>query len=172
MKGLFITLEDLPVPPMLLRAIGYPEEKSTARFVGLCWVPWGDESYYLDGRLEGTGNPWAYLEYFNHQRVAMVTQNYNLGSSEKEPEYIFIIDRYQWQANIARQDMARQFLRDQWGDPIVLEEKPVKVSREDLQKIVESFREVSPPSKEQIQAIHVEQSELIKELKFWIKENL
>ncbi len=70
---------DLPVPPMLLRAVGYPEEKSQARFVGLCWVPWGDESYYLDGHLEGTGDPWAYLEYFNDKRVLAETQHYNLG---------------------------------------------------------------------------------------------
>jgi len=172
MKGLFITLEDLPVPPMLLRAVGYPEEKSTARFVGLCWIPWGDESYYLDGRLEGTGNPWAYLEYFNHRRVATVTQNYNLGSSENDPEYIFIIDRYLWQANIAKQDVARQFLRDQWDDPGVSEEKPVEITKEDLQKIVESFRNMPPPSAEQIRAAHVEQSELLRELKYWIEQNL
>jgi hypothetical protein len=164
---------DIPVPPMLLWAVGYPEER-TARFVGLCWIPWGDESYYLDGRLEGTGNPWAYLEYFNHRHVARATQQYNLGSSEFEATHIFVIDREPdpIQAYIGKQDEVREFLAAQWGDPVVAEENPVEISSEDLQNIVELFREMPPPSEEQIRAAHLEQSEQFKELKYWIEQNL
>jgi hypothetical protein len=50
---------NVPVPPMLTKAIGYRGE---ARFVSFQWTPYGDETDYSDGRVQATGNWQAFLE--------------------------------------------------------------------------------------------------------------
>jgi hypothetical protein len=49
----YLTTLNVPVPPMLARAIGY---RGDARFVSFQWTPYGDEADYSDGRGSGTGN--------------------------------------------------------------------------------------------------------------------
>jgi hypothetical protein len=48
----YLTTPNVPVPPMLARAIGYTGE---ARFVSFQWTPAGDETDYSDGRVSATG---------------------------------------------------------------------------------------------------------------------
>jgi hypothetical protein len=50
---------EIPVPPMLSKAIGYTGE---VRYVSFQWTPYGDEAEYSDGRLSGTGNWQAFLD--------------------------------------------------------------------------------------------------------------
>jgi hypothetical protein len=53
-----LTPIQVPVPPMLAKAIGY---KGEARFVSFQWTPNGDEAEYSDGRRSATGNWQAFL---------------------------------------------------------------------------------------------------------------
>jgi hypothetical protein len=66
---------NIPVPPMLAKAIGY---KGEARFVSLQWTPYGDEADYSDGRLSGTGNWQAFLAYIQHPAVSPFLKEYAL----------------------------------------------------------------------------------------------
>jgi hypothetical protein len=57
---------DVPLPPQLAETFGYPGQ---ARYVAFHWTPSGDEVYYDDGRLGGTGASWAFLTYKRHPAV-------------------------------------------------------------------------------------------------------
>jgi hypothetical protein len=54
-----ITPLNVPVPPMLAKAMGYNGE---AWFVSFHWTSYGDEADYSDGRLSATGNWQAFLD--------------------------------------------------------------------------------------------------------------
>jgi hypothetical protein len=63
-----LTPLNIPVPPMLPKALGYMGE---ARYVSFQWTPYGDEADYSDGRLSGTGNWQAFLAYIRHPVVSL-----------------------------------------------------------------------------------------------------
>ena len=50
-----LTPLNIPVPPVLAKALGY---KGEARYVSFQWTPYGDEADYSDGRLSGTATGW------------------------------------------------------------------------------------------------------------------
>src|SRR5918992_4420085 len=62
-----LTSLNIPVPPMLAKAIGY---KGKARFVSFQWTPYGDETDYSDGRVQATGNWQAFLAFIHHPAVS------------------------------------------------------------------------------------------------------
>jgi hypothetical protein len=106
-----ITPLDIPVPPMLAKAMGY---KGDARFVSFQWTPYGDEADYSDGRLSGTGNWQAFLAYIQHPAVSPILQEYDLGSSDSEARHALILDRNKHKIMIAPVKEARKFLEAQW----------------------------------------------------------
>src|SRR5687768_817452 len=106
-----ITPLNIPVPPMLAKAMGY---KGDARFVSFQWTPYGDEADYSDGRLSGTGNWQAFLAYIQHPVVSPFLQEYDLGSSDSEARHALILDRNKHQIMIASVKEARKFLEAQW----------------------------------------------------------
>ncbi len=83
------TVLNVPVPPMLAKAIGY---KGKARYVSFQWTPYGDEVEYSDGRLTATGNWQAFLAYIQHPAVYPSLQDYDLGSSESEAKHALLLD--------------------------------------------------------------------------------
>jgi hypothetical protein len=85
-----LTPLNIPVPPMLPKALGYMGE---ARYVSFQWTPYGDEADYSDGRLSGTGNWMAFLAYIQHPAISPILKEYDLGSSDSEARYALILDR-------------------------------------------------------------------------------
>src|SRR5918992_3269646 len=73
---------NVPVPPMLAKAIGY---KGKARFVSFHWTPSGDEAYYSDGRISATGNWQAYLAYIRHPAVSPLLKRFTGRFGSKMP---------------------------------------------------------------------------------------
>lgn len=101
---------EVPVPPNLAEAFGY---RGGARYVGFHWEPAGDELVYDDGRLSGTGDPWAFLAFRRHPAVEPHLEAFNLGYSDLEAEHCLILDRAEEQAAVAPIAAARAFLQAQ-----------------------------------------------------------
>jgi hypothetical protein len=101
---------NVPVPPMLSKAMGYTGE---ARFVSFQWTLYGDESDYSDGRLSGTGNWQTFLAYIQHPAVSPYLEEYDLGSSDSEARHALILDRDKLEMMIAPVKEARMFLSEQ-----------------------------------------------------------
>ena len=105
----------IPVPPNLAGLCGYP---GTARFVGLCWEPCGDECEFDDGQCSGTGSWGPYLAYTQHRAVAPALEPFNLGSSDAKPKHLLVIDGKERKAFAADVRTGRDFLRRQQHPPL------------------------------------------------------
>jgi hypothetical protein len=103
-----LTPLNVPVPPMLAKAIGYRGE---AWFVSFQWTPYGDEADYSDGRGSGTGNWQAFLAFIHHPAVSPQLKGYDLGSSDSEAKHALILDQEQHVLYIAPAREAEIFLR-------------------------------------------------------------
>jgi hypothetical protein len=102
---------EIPVPPMLSKAISYTGE---ARYVSFQWTPYGDEADYSDGRLSGTGNWQGFIAYIQHPVVSPFLKEYDLGSSDNKASHALILDRNKLEVMIAPVKEARVFLSEQW----------------------------------------------------------
>lgn len=91
-KELMAGLRELPmpVPPGLERALGY--ERSGSRFLEVWWTCYGDESTWSDGVVTSSGNPWGYLAYVRHKRVAPHLVGLALGSSDEDARDHLLLD--------------------------------------------------------------------------------
>jgi hypothetical protein len=101
---------EAPVPPALAEAFGY---RGKARFVAVYWSPLGDELYYDDGRLAGTGNAHPFLTYRRHPVVKPHLETYHLGSSEEEGTHVLVLDREKVAVRVGQRAEALSFVRGQ-----------------------------------------------------------
>jgi hypothetical protein len=101
---------EVPVPPRLAELIGY---RGKARWVAFYWTACGDESFYNDGQVSGTGHSWPYLEFLRHPAVAPSLTPFNLGSSDFEATECLILDRDERVLHVAAVRSARGFLHRQ-----------------------------------------------------------
>ena len=124
---------DVPVPPMLERAVGYGGQ---ARFVALYWGA-GDEAYFNDGRSSGTGHPHGYLAFVRHPAVALPLAGHDLGSSDGEAAEWLVVDRRSRRAFVAPVAEARRFLRDQWNESPV---GPAVLTQEEFAAVFNQLR--------------------------------
>lgn len=129
----------IPVPPapILEQAVGYRNVRD-ARFLALWWEPCGDEFMVSDGFETFTGNWRGYQAYVLHKAVISQLKAYNLGSSDDTAEYRLVIDLRDRKAFIAPCKEADTLLTSQWQLGTV-QEKPVLLSSEDLEKLIERF---------------------------------
>jgi hypothetical protein len=105
---------NVPVPPGLDAAIGYRGE---ARWVIFHWERCGDESFYNDGRIAGTGFPWPYLAFIRHPAVAPEIAPFAFGSSDSEAKECLLLDRGEQVLYAVPVWPARQFLVQQHPPP-------------------------------------------------------
>jgi hypothetical protein len=166
LKGL--TLLDIPVPPILAKAIGY---NGDARYVAFQWTPYGDEAEYSDGRRSATGNWQAFLAYIQHPAVSPVLREYDLGSSESEAKHALILDREKSEVLIAPVKEAQTFLTEQWPP-----EPPLRMSQQEyLATISESLKHIKRPDDRDIEEIQrriEEQYALIEDMQQWLDKYL
>jgi hypothetical protein len=107
-----LTPLNVPVPPMLAKAIGYTGE---ARFVSFQWTPYGDKgdkTDYSDGRGSGTGNWQAFLAFIHHPTVSPQLKGYDLGSSDSEAKHALILDQAQQALFVAPVKEVQKFLAE------------------------------------------------------------
>jgi hypothetical protein len=156
---------DVPVPPMLERAVGFPGD---ARFFALYWGA-GDEAYFSDGRTSATGNPHGYLAFIRHPAVALPLAGHDLGSSDDEATEWLVIDRQSRRAYVAPVAEARRFLREQWQESRVV---PAVLSQEDFAALFDQLRRdfasKPTPTPAEVMAAMKEQQRLESEMRAWL----
>src|SRR5687767_3860183 len=137
---------EIPVPPMLSKAMGYTGE---AQYVSFQWTPYGDEADYSDGRLSGTGNWQAFFAYIQHPAVSPFLKEYDLGSSDSEARHAIILDRNKLKIMVASVKEAQAFLSAQWPP-----QPPIRMSKEEyLAMLSEALKNVKPPDDIDIEEI-------------------
>jgi hypothetical protein len=163
-----LTPLNIPVPPMLARAIGY---KGKARFVSFQWTPYGDETDYSDGRVSATGNWQAFLAFIHHPAVSHHLKDYDLGSSDSEAKHALILDQKELALFVAPVREAEKFLSEQWP-----KEPPVTMSQEEYTALVmKALKNVKPPKDVNIAEIQrriERQYALVEELQQWLDKQL
>jgi hypothetical protein len=163
-----LTPLEIPVPPMLSKAIGY---KGEARYVSFQWTPYGDEADYSDGRLSGTGNWQAFLAYIRHPAVSPFLKEYDLGSSDSEAKHAIILDRNKLKIMIAPVKEAQAFLSAQLPP-----QPPIRMSKEEyLAMVSQALKSVKQPNKieiEEVQRRIEEQYALIEDMQQWLDKYL
>jgi hypothetical protein len=160
---------NIPVPPILAKAIGYIGK---ARFVSFQWTPYGDEVEYSDGRLTATGNWQAFLAYIQHPAVYPSLQDYDLGSSESEAKHALLLDCEELTLYIAPVKEAKDFLDHQkWPT-----QQPVGMTQEEYAAFVaKAVRNAKPPKDVSIMEVQrriEQQYALVEELQQWLDRQL
>jgi hypothetical protein len=160
-----LTPLNVPVPPMLAKAIGYTGD---ARFVSFQWTPYGDEADYSDGRGSGTGNWQAFLAFIHHPAVSPLLEGYDLGSSDSEAKHALILDQEELALFVAPVKEAEKFLSDQWP-----KEPPIRMSKEEwaafVNKALAQQRDISIS---EIQQRIEKQYALVEALQQWLDKHL
>jgi hypothetical protein len=163
-----LTPLNVPVPPMLAKAIGYTGK---ARFVSFHWTPYGDETDYSDGRVSATGNWQAFLAFIQHPALSPHLKDYDFGSSDSEAKHALILDREKLALFVAPVREAEKFLREQWP-----KEPPVTMSQEEYTALVmKALKNVKPPTDVSIAEIQrriERQYALVDELQQWLDKQL
>jgi hypothetical protein len=163
-----LTPLNVPVPPVLAKAMGYRGE---AWFVSFQWTPYGDEADYSDGRGSGTGNWQTFLAFIHHLAVSPQLKGYDFGSSDSEAKHALILDQEQQILYVASVREAEKFLQEQWP-----KELPLRMSTEEYSALVmKALKNVKPPkdvSMEEIQRRIDQQYALIEELQQWLDKQL
>jgi hypothetical protein len=164
----YLTTLNVPVPPMLARAIGYT---GNARFVSFQWTPAGDETDYSDGRVSATGNWQAFLAYIHHPAVSPHLKDFDFGSSDSEAKHALILDQKELALFVAPVREAEKFLSEQWP-----KEPPIRMSKEELAAVVaRAMKNVKPPKDISMDEIHrriERQYALVEELQLWLDKQL
>jgi hypothetical protein len=124
---------EVPVPVGLATVFGY---RYGSRFVAFHWDPGGDEVFFNDGRLSGTGDGRGFLAYLRHRHVAPHLEPYNLGGSDTEADHAFVIDREHDLAGIIPTAGARVFLKSQYPPPPALTEEECAEARRAVEAVV------------------------------------
>jgi hypothetical protein len=163
-----LTPLNVPVPPMLAKAIGYTGD---ARFVSFQWTPYGDEVDYSDGRVSATGNWHAFLAYIQHPAVSPHLGDYDFGSSDTEAHHALILDQVKQAVYVAPVKAAERFLSEQWP-----KQPPVRMSQEEFTAVVtKALKNVKPPKDISIQEIQRridQQYALVEALQLWLDKQL
>jgi hypothetical protein len=163
-----LTLLNVPVPPMLAKAIGYTGK---ARFVSFQWTPYGDETDYSDGRVSATGNWQAFLAFIHHPAVSLQLKDYDFGSSDSEATHALILDQKQQAFYVAPVKEAEKFLSEQWP-----KEPPISMSQEEYTALVmKALKNIKPPkdiSVKEVQRRIEQQYALVEELQQWLDKQL
>ena len=163
-----LTQLNVPVPPMLAKAMGYRGE---ARFVSFQWTPYGDEADYSDGRGSGTGDWQGFLAFIHHPAVSPQLKGYDLGSSDSEATHALILDQEQQILFIAPAREAEKFLQNQWPKA-----SPVRMSKEEynalVMKALKNLSYARDISMKEVERRIAEHHALIKDMEQWLDKQL
>ncbi len=163
-----LTSLNVPVPPMLAKAMGY---RGNARYVSFQWTPYGDETDYSDGRGSGTGDWQAFLAFIHHPAVRPQLQGYDLGSSDSEAKHALILDQEQQILFIAPARDAEKFLQEQWPKA-----PPIRMSKEEynalVMKALKNLTYARDVSMKEVERRMKEHHALIKEMEQWLDKQL
>jgi hypothetical protein len=164
-----LTPLNIPVPPMLAKAIGYTGD---AWFVSFHWTPFGDEAEYSDGRVTATGNWQAFLAYIQHPAIYPYLQDYDLGSSDSEAKQALLLDHEDSALYVAPMKEAGDFLSHQkWPT-----QQLVGMNQEEYAAFVtKALKNVKPPKEVSIKEIErriEEQYALVLALQQWLDKQL
>jgi len=159
-----VKLLSVPVPFQLEECCGYTGE---ARFVAFFWGI-GDESYYADGRVSGTGEWDGYQLFVNHWRVQPALRGFDLGSSEDPAMHWLILDRHTRRLSVAKAAVAEQLLRQQWKMPD--QEEPILVvSKEEWDRLVQELSiRIHVISQQETLAFMTAHQNQVNEMRAWL----
>ncbi len=159
---------NVPVPPMLAKAIGYT---GNARFVSFQWTPYGDETDYSDGRVSATGNWQAFLAFLHHPAVSPHLKHYDFGSSDSAAKHALILDQEKQALYVAPVRQAEKFLMEQWP-----KEPPMQMTKEEYNAIVmkamKNLTYARDINMDEVQRRIDQQHKLIEELQQWLDKQL
>lgn len=157
----------VPVPPNLATVAGY---LGKARHVAFWWEPCGDEVYYSDGQLSGTGNSNAFLAWMRHPTVGPRLRDYDLGSSEESGTHALLLDQDQEQLQVLLRSEAVAFLRHQHPPlPPLTEEQRKRVEKR-IEELLKESQFSQMPSAEEIAKRMQQQHEELKQLLKFLDE--
>lgn len=170
---------DLDAPPMLAQAVGY---EGTGRFVGIYWIPYGDEVMYTDGVRSATGNWYAWLQFVRHQRVAPHIEDFDFGASEQEAEHWLVVDTETLSLYVGFPDDVTELLITSWKHkelppvPAFLAElaasQQTTTFEEEIERLsqgdLSGWVEVQPPDMQTIAALLERDARLTGELAAWL----
>jgi hypothetical protein len=156
------------VPDAYWPAIGYEGE---ARYVATYYGA-GDEAYYEDGRIGGTGDWQAYrllLDYLpNHARLG--ERRWWLGSSEEAATHWLVCDRENGRCWLASVNDAAYFLSQQW--PPQPQIQLIEAGWDELEaQIKAAFADTPRPTHEQIRQAMAEQAARVAALRAALNMN-
>jgi hypothetical protein len=159
---------NVPVPPMLAKAMGY---RGAARYVSFQWTPYGDEADYSDGRGSGTGDWQGYLAFIQHPAVSPQLQGYDFGSSDSEAKHALILDQEQQILFVAPARDAEKFLQEQWPKA-----PTARMSKEEynalVMKALKNLSYARDISMKEVERRIAEHHALIKEMEQWLDKQL
>lgn len=101
---------DLPVPPELAEAFGYP---GPARFVAFHYDGDLDDLRFDDGALSGNGATWVFRLFCRHRAVEALLDGAGIGLQEWPATHRLVLDRLQGRASLAPAEAALDFLASQ-----------------------------------------------------------
>ncbi|VTS00596.1 Uncharacterized protein OS=Pelobacter propionicus (strain DSM 2379) GN=Ppro_3759 PE=4 SV=1 [Gemmata massiliana] len=128
---------ELPVPPELAEALGYP---GRARFVAFYISPFGDDLMHADGRDSGSGHSWTFLAYKRHWAVAGLLAPWDLGSPDTRGEFWLVLDRFGARASVAPAGEAETFLRGQHAPAPELTPDEARTLRAEIARTLDEWR--------------------------------
>ncbi len=169
-----VELKAVPVPPMLEQALDYPSHTSTdAKFVSFYYTPFGDESMYDDGRESGTGDPYAFLEFVQHQKVWRHLTAFDFGSSDYEGKHRLLLDRETRKLYGGPARVVSLIVSTQWQRDTTPESEIPYLTPEQMEEVwAEIEAHISQtPSDEEIEVRIAERRQIMNQLLDWLNKN-
>lgn len=137
---------DVPIPPNFARIVGYPGE---AQYVAFWWEPYGDEIYFSDGRMSGTGASYAFLAWMRHPKVEPYLRSFDIGSSEESGTYALLLGTNDSQMQVVLRSDVIPFLRIQHPPPPQLSEEQIRTIQSGIERLLSEYGQ-TPISTEEI----------------------
>jgi hypothetical protein len=154
----------VPVPPQFEECCGYTGE---ARHVAFFWGA-GDESYYADGKMSGTGEWDGFQAFVTHWRVRSALRGFDLGSSEDQATHWLLLDRHLRRVSAANANVAQQLLCQQWKMP-EQEEQVLVVDKEEWDQLVQELSaRIHVMSQPDILALMIAHQKQVSEMRAWL----
>lgn len=157
---------DVPIPPNLAHIAGYPGQ---AQFVAFWWEPCGDEVYFSDGQMSGTGNSYAFLTWRHHPNVSFHIDQWDIGSSEELGTHALLLDTDDNQMQVALKSDVIPFLRSQHPPPLELTNEQICTIQSNIERLLLEHGQ-TPISAEEITRRMREQQEAVNEIMAFLDE--
>lgn len=149
----------VPIPPNLAQIAGYP---GNAQFIAFWWEPLGDEIYFSDGRMSGTGATFAFLAWMRHPKVAPHLRSFDIGSSGESGTHALLLDTMSNHMQVVLRSEVIAFLRSQHPPPELTKEQ-IRTIQSNIERLLSEHVQAPMPAEEIARRMREEQ-EAVREM--------